>query len=120
MVLSQKCTTRRKLVSAYLVDVESSDQYLITEPSCKVGSDTKSDIVIAASGVLSTHIKIDNRSGAYWASLAPGATNTQKFLFFFEVPSASVNGKKLEGKPIKVADGDKVKVGSRLFTFRIA
>jgi hypothetical protein len=107
-------------VSAYLVDVDSSDQYLVTEPSCKVGSAGSSDIVITAPGVLATHIKIDNRSNEYWASLAPGATNTQKFLFVFEVPSAAVNGRKLEGKPIKVADGDKVKVGSRVLSFRIA
>lgn len=106
-------------MSAYLVDVDSSDQYLITEPSCKVGSAATSDIVISAPGVLATHVKFDVRSNAYWASLAPGATNTQKFLFLFDVPSASINGKKLEGKAVKVSDGDKVKIGSRLLTFRI-
>ena len=109
----------RKL-AAYLVDVDSSDRYLVTEPTCKVGADAGSDIVIAAPSVLPTHVTLESRDEGYWAALAPGATNTSKFLVFFDVPTASINGAKLYGKAVQISNGDKLKVGSRLFEFRIA
>ena len=107
-------------MAAYLVDVDSSDRYLVTEPTCKVGADAACDVVLAAPSVLPAHVKIEARGNEYWVALAPGATNTQKFLFLFDIPTASLNGQKLQGKAVLITNGDKLKVGSRLLELRIA
>ena len=75
---------------------------------------------LAAPSVLPSHVKIDTRDDGYWVALAPGATNTQKFLLVFDIPTASLNGHKLSGKSVQIVDGDKLKVGSRLLQLRIA
>ncbi len=93
---------------------------MVTEPTCKVGSDGSSDIVVTAPSVLPSHVNLESRDDGYWAALAPGATNTSKFLLFFDVPTASLNGVKLHGKAVQISNGDRLKVGSRLFEFRIA
>jgi pSer/pThr/pTyr-binding forkhead associated (FHA) protein len=106
-------------LAAYLVDVDSSDQYLVTEPTCTIGADASSDIVIAAEKVLPKHISIESREDGLWAALVPGATNTSKFLLLFDVPTASVNGQKLHGKQVQIVHGDRLKVGSRLLQLSI-
>ncbi len=106
-------------MTAYLIDVESSEQYQIKEPMCKVGASASNNIVLSAPYVHSEHVKIECKSNEFYAALAPGATNTRKFLFFFDIPTAAVNGRVLQAKPTKLSAGDKIQVGSRLLQLQV-
>lgn len=106
-------------MTAYLIDTDSSEQYVVTEPQCKIGSAGNANIVLDADDVQQYHVRIDFKNGAYWAVLEPGASNMRKFLFVFDIPSAKYNGAVLRGQPQKLSNGDRLQVGSRLLEFRI-
>lgn len=105
-------------MTAYLVDEDSAEQYQVTEPVCKVGSNPPSNIVLSAPDVAPVHVRIELKGNDYFAALEPGAASTRKFLFLFDIPTAKHNGSALEGRPSKLADGDKLQVGSKLLHFR--
>jgi hypothetical protein len=105
-------------MTAYLIDRDSSEQYEVTEPLCKIGSAANNNIVLDAPDVQPVHVRVELKNGAYWAALEPGASNMRKFLFFFDIPSAKYNGAVLRGQAQKLSDGDQLQVGSRLLEFR--
>ena len=106
-------------MAAYLVDSESSEQYALTEPLCKIGSATGNNLVLSFPDIQDSHVKIENRNGTFFICLMPGASGMRKFLLFFDIPSAKHNGATLDGNPKRLANGDKVLIGSRLFEFRM-
>jgi hypothetical protein len=106
-------------MAGYLIDQDSSEQYALSEPLCKIGSATGNNLVLTFPDIQDSHVKIENRNGTYFISLAPGANRMRKFLLFFDIPSAKHNGSTLDGNPKKLSTGDKVLIGSRLFEFRM-
>lgn len=106
-------------MSALLIDAESSDQYNITEPSCKIGSGPNCDIMIAAEGISPMHVRIEKQGGDYWCAIIPGAALTRKVNMFQTIPSCTLNRKALEGKLTKMSAGDKLQIGTRLLVLHI-
>ena len=107
-------------MTAFLIDTDSSEQYVVTEPLCKIGSAANANVVLNADDVQAYHVRIEYKNDSYWAALEPGASNMRKFLFVFDIPSAKFNGAILRGQPQKLSNGDRLQVGSRLLEFRIA
>lgn len=101
---------------AYLLDAESSDQYPVAEPICKIGSNASNNIVLTHDSVSPSHMRIEAKGNDYFVSVEPGAATTRKFLVFFSISTASHNGKPLQGRA-RVVDGDKLQIGSKLYNF---
>ena len=104
---------------ALLIDDESSDQYQVTEPSCKIGFAATNDIVLTGEGISPIHVQIQKRGDDYLVALVPGAAPTRKVNLFMTVPSCSLNHKPLDGKLQKLVAGDKLQVGSRLMVLHV-
>lgn len=105
-------------MTALLVDDETSDQYKVTEPVCKIGSAPSNSVVISAVGVFPQLLRIDKKGEDYFVALEPGAVTTRKFFLFFDIPNCTHNHKPITGK-IKLSSGDKLQVGARLLVFHI-
>lgn len=101
---------------AYLLDSESSDQYPVAEPICKIGSSPSSNIVLTHEAVSPAHMRIEQKGNDYFVSVEPGAATTRKFLLFFDISTASHNGKPLQGRA-RVVNGDKLQIGTKLYNF---
>jgi len=119
VLISAHTHVGESFVPAYLVDVETSEQFPVKLPVCKVGAAASNNVVIDAAHVEREHVKLEFKANEFYASLLPGATATRKFLVFFDIPTAAVNGRVLQSRPLKVADGDKLQVGARMFQIRI-
>ena len=97
-----------------LVDVETSEQFKVTEPSCKIGSASNNQIVLEGDDISPVHVRIDLKGNQYFVALEPGASATKKFLFFLNLPSCTLNHAVLTSRPTPLKSGDKLQVGSRL------
>lgn len=106
-------------MSAILVDDDSSEQYRVVEPACKIGSAPNNAIVISGEGVSPVHVRIEKRGEDYFAALEPGGAATRKFLLFFDIPNCTLNREPLGGKLVKMENGAKLQIGSRLLIFHI-
>lgn len=106
-------------MSGLLIDDESSEQYRITEPACKIGSAPTNDIVLNFEGVSPVHVRMEKRGDDYWVALMPGAAPTRKVNMFMTIPSCTLNRKPLDGKLVKMSPGDKLQVGERLLVLHI-
>lgn len=107
-------------MSAILVHDDTSDQYKVVEPLCKIGAAPSNSIVITAEGVSPMLLRIEKKGEDYFAALEPGATPTRKHLFFFDIPNCTVNRQPLTSRPVKLSSGDKIQVGSKLLVFHIS
>ena len=106
-------------MATYLIDQETMEQYVVTEPSCTIGSDSGNNIILNFEHVQPVHVNIDFKEDAYYATLAPRAEKTRKFLFFFDIPTAKYNEIPLDGSPRKLSTGDRLLIGSRLLEFHL-
>ena len=105
-------------MTAYLIDEHSSDQYTVTEPVCKIGSNPNNNVVLQFEDVEPNHVRIELKNGVYFCALEPGARAKKKYMFLFDIATAKHNNVPLVGRGIKMADGDKLQVGSRILNFR--
>jgi hypothetical protein len=101
-------------MTVLLVDVETSEQFKVTEPSCKIGSGSNNQIVLSGEDISPVHVRIDLKGSEYFVALEPGGTSTKKFLMFFSIPNCSLNRTVLTSRPTPLKNGDKLQVGSRL------
>lgn len=106
-------------MSAILVNDDTSDQYKVVEPVCKIGAALSNSIVITGEGVSPMLLRIEKKGEDYLAALEPGAVPTRKYLFFIDIPNCTVNRQPLSSRPIKLSSGDKIQVGSKLLVFHI-
>jgi hypothetical protein len=106
-------------MSALLVDNDTSEQFTVTEPVCKIGSASNNNIVLTGEDISSIHVRIEKKGEDYFVSLEPGGAAMKKFLFFFSIPNCTHNGNVLQARPNKLANGDKILIGSRLLRFHI-
>lgn len=106
-------------MTAIFVDSESSTQFKVPEPACKIGSAPNNGIVITGEDVSPVHVRIERKGEDYYAALEPGGLASRKFLFFFDIPVCTLNRKPLTGKLTKLSVGDKLQVGARLLVFHI-
>ena len=104
-------------MTALLIDDDSSEQYTVSEPACKIGSAPNNNVVISGEGVSPVHVRIEKRGEDYYAALEPGGASTRKVMFFMEIPNCTLNRKPLEARLTKLANGDKLQIGSRLLKF---
>jgi hypothetical protein len=106
-------------MSAFLIDNDTSEQFPVTEPVCKIGSAPNNNVVLTGEDISPNHVRIDLRNKDYFVCLEPGGAATKKFLLFFTIPNCTHNGAVMQGKPSKLASGDKIQIGSRLVRFHI-
>jgi hypothetical protein len=106
-------------MSAVLVDNDTSEQFTVTEPICKIGTAPKNNVVLTGDDISPVHVRIEKRGDDFLVALEPGGAATKKFLLFFSIPNCTHNGQVLGGKPNKLENGDKILVGSRLLRFHI-
>lgn len=97
-----------------LVDVETSEQFKVTEPSCKIGSASNNQIVLSGEDISPVHVRIDLRGNEYMVALEPGGASTKKLLMFFTIPNCTLNRTILTARPTALKNGDKLQIGSRL------
>lgn len=106
-------------MSALLIDEDTSQQFVVPEPACKIGSGPNNGVVLTGEGVSPVHVRIEKRGEDYYAALEPGGLATKKVMFFLDMPNCTLNRKPLEAKLTKLASGDKLQIGSRLLRFYI-
>jgi hypothetical protein len=104
----------RLAMTILLVDVETSEQFKVTEPSCKIGTASSNQIVLTGEDISPVHVRIDQRGNDYFVALEPGGAATKKLLFFFTIPNCTLNRNVLTSKPTPLKNGDKLLIGSRL------
>ena len=104
---------------ALLVDNDTSEQFKVTEPVCKIGSGPKNHVVLTGEDISTVHVRVEKKGEDYFVSLEPGGAATKRFLLFFNIPNCTHNGTQLQAKPSKLTSGDKILIGSRLMLFHI-
>ncbi|MCA9868331.1 MAG: VWA domain-containing protein [Anaerolineales bacterium] len=88
---------------AFLIDAETSRQFRLNDPTA-IGSGADNDVVLDDSAVSGQHAKVKFEDGAF---------------VIFDL--ASTNGTEVNGVPITrhiLTNGDKVKIGRKLLTFK--
>jgi len=101
-------------MTVLLVDVETSEQFKVTEPSCKIGSASNCNIVLTGDDISPVHVRIEQKASGYTVALEPGGAATKKLLFFFNIPNCTLNRTPLTARPTPLKNGDKLLIGSRL------
>lgn len=101
-------------MAVILIDVDTSEQFKVTEPSCKIGSASNNQIVLSGEDISPVHVRIDLKGNEYFVALEPGGASTKKMLLFITIPNCTLNRNLLTAKPTPLKNGDKLQIGSRL------
>ncbi len=107
---SSKQSVQRRRLRGWLVTYDHADygdDYKITEGSNTIGSKSDNSITIADSSISSSHAIILYKQGEFLLSDEMSSNGT------------FVNGEELQPRiPVKISDGDNIKVGDTSFLFR--